>query len=368
VSVPSSGTERGWQAAERLLEDRAPRSAGPNRLALLVGLVVTGAIVALVGTQMAGRLVERRTAQWIATTAEVTESHLEEHSQWSTSGRIDQTVNVVIRAHGHYRYTYGGSDYVSDVVSVPDDNEPFQRTVALTLDSARTRGQRITVWVDPKDPRRAIYCRQSSASWAGWLALGLAGALLILALIASGMSKDTTLVVLVGWWLGLLTFAIAATISLYVALDTAWLQSYVQLRALGSLSPVPDPFRHAEVLSAGVSYLGHYPVRGVALILFDLFGAWVVVGMIWTFVRPKRPAARKPRDAQRAQRLGARLRERLADHPASLTVLDLLAEGVTDAQELAQKSGLEIDDARSERERIVDCAERVRDEEQLRAR
>src|SRR5579872_5338726 len=83
MNVPSSSSEREWQVAQELIEERARRSAG-DPLALAVGIVVMAVLSAFFLHGTAGRLDGWWTVRsWSAATAEVADSDLDHSSQWS---------------------------------------------------------------------------------------------------------------------------------------------------------------------------------------------------------------------------------------------------------------------------------------------
>lgn len=264
-----------------------------KRVGALVGVMVTGLSLAVfcafflypaVRTLRGWWMVQ----SWVPARAEVIEANLEHSLQWANgaTSRLPHQVNVVIRAQASYRYTYEGREYEGHLVSVHDQNEYFQRALFLALKAAHEQGQPITVYVDPRDPRRAIYCRESGADWAKYLAAAL-GILFLGALIANGLLPGKALIV---WAFSLLSFGLPATITLFVVLDGTWLRAFFDMRALGPSSlPVPDPFHSGGVLRACHNQFRQHPILTVLLVLFDLLGAWLVLGMIWTRLRRLRP-------------------------------------------------------------------------------
>jgi len=66
-------------------------------------------------------------------------------------------------AYAQYTYSYGGSYYTADRVNISsggDNIGEYQKDIGNRLSGARSRGEPITVFVDPDDPQRAIVDRK----------------------------------------------------------------------------------------------------------------------------------------------------------------------------------------------------------------
>jgi hypothetical protein len=258
-----------------------PRAGPPEWTAALLMCAVLCSFSVVLFYPAVGTLRSWWTVQpWVATRAELTEEHLEEGSQrssWS-NGNATQQINVVIRAYASYRYSYEGRDYEGHFVSVSDGHEYFQRALAEALFVAHKERQPITVYVEPRDPHRAIYCRDAGAQWAKDLAFGLA-------LSGFGVVLSSVILrrhMLFAWSFTLFSFAFLAATTTYLILDQAWTLAYLDMRALGGSSPVPDPMHPAGIARGCLVCFLLHPIVSVFLGLFDLASAWLLLMMSGT--------------------------------------------------------------------------------------